>query len=128
MRRIFLVLSVFLLLFFSFNHAYSEELEIKGLVINQTKAKIGRDFFKIFFQELGEHDKHNITIKELITSRTSSWLEVYVDLEKVYRQAIRPQNIDQHVFESVRRVKQYIAYTKINGGLKEGDLIGNGIY
>ena len=114
------------------------EVEIDGLIIDQTQTRIGQEFYQNFvtFWEapLGIED-YNILITEMANPTWGSWIWIevggLVSKEIVYRETLKPrlEEIEETAKKGVEVVREYL-YRLIEYGkeVTEKDMSGTGIY
>ena len=118
--------------------AQGGEVEIDGLIIDQTQTRIGQEFYQNFvtFWEapLGIED-YNILITEMANPTWGSWIWVevggFVSKEIVYREILKPRSeeIEKTAQKGVEVVKKYLYHLKEYGEeVSEKDMKGTGIY
>ena len=118
--------------------AQGGEVEIDGLIIDQTQTRIGKEFYQNFvtFWEapLGIED-YNILITEMANPTWGSWIWVevggFVSKEIVYREILKPRSeeIEKTAQKGVEVVKKYLYHLKEYGEeVSEKDMKGTGIY
>jgi len=114
------------------------EVEIDGLIIDQTQTRIGQEFYQNFvtFWEapLGIED-YNILITEMANPTWGSWIWIevggFVSKEIVYREILKPRSeeIEKTAQKGVEVVKKYLYHLKEYGEeVSEKDMKGTGIY
>ena len=118
--------------------AQGGEVEIDGLIIDQTQTRIGQEFYQNFvtFWEapLGIED-YNILITEMANPTWGSWIWIevggLVSKEIVYRETLKPrlEEIEETAKKGVEVVREYL-YRLIEYGkeVTEKDMSGTGIY
>jgi len=118
--------------------AQGGEVEIDGLIIDQTQTRIGQEFYQNFvtFWEapLGIED-YNILITEMANPTWGSWIWIevggFVSKEIVYREILKPRSeeIEKTAQKGVEVVKKYLYHLKEYGEeVSEKDMKGTGIY
>ena len=109
-------------------------LEIDGLIIDETKTKIGRDFYDIFYtnwQRPRNINGFTVYIREMATPSSGSWVWVVVDENIVYQTMLRPRYdvIEEAARYSVTAAQQYLLqYSQDQRQLSGEDMSGSGIY
>jgi curli production assembly/transport component CsgE len=102
-------LGVFLSIFISFN-CFSQELS--GLLFDQTKTRLGREFYETFssFWEFPPGSEFNLTVSELTDPRTGTQIYVYVDEVLVYGTLLRGrgEEMEEKAQEAVDAVLRYL--------------------
>jgi len=110
------------------------QLEIDGLIIDETKTKIGRDFYDVFFttwQRPQEIKGYTIYIYEMAHPRFGSWIWVDVDETTVYQNVLRPRYdvIEEAAQSSVIATLQFLyRFDQDQRQLSGEDMSGTGIY
>lgn len=110
------------------------DLEIDGLVIDDTKTKSGRDFFDFFFRdwEAPESAKNFIIyISEKPFRLNSTLIEILINETLVYQSFLQPRIdiIEAMAFESIGTTQMYLAnYEALMKELGGSDVKGTGIY
>lgn len=112
----------------------SLNLMIDGLVIDETRTKMGRDFYELFLTNWempkGAHN-FNFIIRELPGRATTSFVTVEVNDHEVLKLTLQPRYdiIEEMAKYAVARCYEYITnYEQIQKDLSSGDLSGSGIY
>lgn len=91
-------------------------LELDGLVMDETRSKIGRDFYNIFYQQWEappNSNNYTITISEKPTPTLGSLISVSVNDQQVFEYRLQPR------YEIIEQVAKYAvrvtyAYMKDN--------------
>ena len=118
--------------------AQGGEVEVDGLIIDQTRTRIGQEFYQNFvtFWEapLGIED-YNILITEMANPTWGSWIWIevggFVSKEIVYREILKPrtEEIEEAAKKGVEKVKEHLYRLKEYGKeVTEKDMSGTGIY
>ena len=109
-------------------------LEVDGLIFNETKTKLGQDFYDLFFTSWEAppmiRDFH-ITILEKGAGTWGSWIVVEVNESAVYQNRLTPrlEEVEQAVSESLHYVIDFLYnYEAYQKQLTGEDLKGTGIY
>lgn len=101
-----------LVIIFYHSLSYSQDVEIEGFIYDQTKTKIGRDFYEAFLKlwEATETEKLSITIDEISDPRWGTQIFVYVDNTMVYNSVLKPrlEDVDEKADEAVQSVINFI--------------------
>ena len=113
----------------------SDALEIQGLIIDETRSKIGRDFYEIFFRKwIPPKDSNGdfiIIIKELPAFGRSSRVSIEVNNIPLSTRNLNPrlEFVEEQVNASIRQVRNYLSQrSKISKDLENEDTSGSGIY
>lgn len=90
----------------------TEGFILKGLVIEETKTRPGRDFYSMFYAEYLNKNINGekiVTIKEELAIANNTKIEVLVDGVKILEFFVRPQNeyLKAYSNEAIRRVNLY---------------------
>ena len=103
------LLGVFLGIFVSLN-CLSQELS--GLLLDQTKTRLGREFYETFSSlwEFPPGSEFNLTVSELTDPRTGIQIYIYVDDVLVYGILLRPrgEELEEKAEEAVEVVLRYL--------------------
>ncbi len=106
------ILIISLLIIFCNSLSYSQDKEIEGFINDQTKTKVGRDFYEAFLKlwEATETEKLSITIDELTDPRWGTQIFVYVENTMVYNSMLktRLEDVDEKADEAVQSVINFI--------------------
>jgi len=112
----------------------TDDLEIDGIIIDQTITKVGRDFYDLFYSVWLAPPKsknYTITIKEMVLPGLVTQIEVFVNDNVVFKQRIQPR------YEILEAMSQYANavvvrylnnYEKMKAQLEGQDQQGTGIY
>ena len=112
--------------------AAAGEEEINGLIIDQTRTLLGREFAREFCALWGEPRidlSYNILIEEIPDARWGSLLSVKVNGRTAWRKALRPRSggAREAARESIPQVRSYLLYLlQTNGGQDSADIKRNG--
>ncbi len=119
---------------FSTTRADINDIEISGLLVNQTKTRIGQSFYHYFsasWQPPQNTGGYNILISERINPQYGSWIWIKVNNDTIDKKMLnrRTGNIKKIAEESTRRVKQFIIYKYATNELRKEqyDLQGDGL-
>jgi len=105
----------FLALVFLKGFLLAQEVSLSGFVFDQTKTKVGRDFYEVFARAWefpsGLEDK-NIYITEMTDPRWGSMVIIYVEDSAVYSSMLKPrlEDIEGKVEEALDAVLNYFVY------------------
>ena len=112
--------------------AQSKDIEIDGLIMDQTKTKMGHDFannFTLSWESAATG--YNIVIEEQADFRTGSWISIEVNGNLVFKAALRPNPdaIEDLVKEAVESLNDYLFnLSEVSKALEEEkDMKGSGI-
>lgn len=112
-RKAFLLITLSLI--FLSNSPFAQEAILSGFVLDQTKTKVGRDFYETFAKiwefPSGMEDK-NIIINEMSDPRWGSMIIIYVEDVAVYSTMLKPrlEDIEEKVDEAVDAVLNYFVF------------------
>ncbi len=110
------------------------ELEIDGLVIDQTKTKSGREFYDLFFRDWNPPQgakNYSIFIVEKPFRLNQTFIEISINETRVYQSFLQPRYdfIENMAKESIASTAYYLAqYEEILRQLGGEDTSGTGIY
>ncbi len=111
-----------------------EGLEIDGLLINETKTKIGQDFYEFFFNfwQAPENAKDfTLFVSERPTGNSGSWIWVNVNETTVFQNRLTPKAdlIEETAQSAVSIVTNYLINLDQNQRQLAGDeMAGTGIF
>lgn len=110
----------------------NDDIEIDGLVIAQTKTKVGKDFHRLFMTIwTGPRgiQGYNIIIKEQISARNGNAIIIEVNDRAVFSNTIqtRSQDLEDVVKRSVNVLKDHLYSLSINGPSTNPDLAESGL-
>ena len=112
----------------------SDDIEIGGLIIDETRSKIGRDFYELFYGkwvEPNDSDAFSVIIKELPTRGRAARIAVEVDGTVVVERIVQPRQeiIEALAQQSVNIVQRHLSQKKqLNKELESSDQQGTGIF
>ena len=115
------------------------EVEVDGLIVDQTQTRIGQEFYwnfvNVWEAPIGIKDHYNIFIIERASPAWGSWIWIevggFVSKEIVYREMLKPrvEEIEKTAKKGVEVVKEHLYHLKEYGKeLGERDMAGTGIY
>ncbi|WP_218588566.1 curli production assembly/transport protein CsgE [Cyclobacterium lianum] len=110
------------------------ELEIDGLLIDETKTKSGRDFFEYFYRQWEapeEANNYSIFIREKPFRLSTTMIEIYINETMVFQSLLQPRNevVEQLVSQSIGSTYMYLArYEEIVRELAGEERSGSGIF
>lgn len=92
--------------------------ELNGLTIDETKTKVGKDFFDLFYikySQIPNKSNSTITITELPTRGTSSQINIVMDDRVVYSFPTNPSEdyLEEQIDYSFRYINDFIAQKKL---------------
>ncbi|MBW4056348.1 MAG: hypothetical protein HIU83_13290 [Proteobacteria bacterium] len=128
------VILFFVLMFLSTQilWAQSGDVEIDGLIIDQTKSKMGHDFasnFSLFWETAAT--EYNIVIDEQSDFRAGSWVSIEINGNLVFKALLKPnvEQIESLAKEAVADSSKYLARQNeaIRNLEQDKDMMGNGI-
>ena len=113
--------------------AQSKDIEIDGLIIDQTKSKLGHDFasnFTLSWETTATG--YNIVIDEQADFRAGSWVSLEVNGDLVFKALLKPnlEEIEALAKEAVESLNDYLFnLSEVVIALEEEkDMKGNGIF
>jgi len=110
------------------------ELEIDGLLFDETKTKSGRDFYDYFYTAWIPPEgaqNYSIFITEKPYRLTTTLIEIRINETPVFQSFLQPRNdvIEQLAVDAVARTQLYLAnYEELVRELDGDDRAGTGIY
>jgi len=123
---------LFLLLVTGIAGAQFEDPDISGLLINNTRTRIGQEFYRQFCAGWGEvHTRFsfNINIREIPDARWGSMLVVEINDRQAFRKILGPRTaeMEQEVEKAILAARSYLVHLiRTNGNLDTDDLKGDG--
>lgn len=105
------------------------DLEIDGLIIDETRTKIGRDYYEVFYNqwEAPKGAKNfTIKIKELPSRGRGAQIQVFVNDEKLIHRSVQPRQemIEDLASRSVNALAQWL----VKDAQKQKDINNEGFY
>ncbi|WP_159520876.1 CsgE family curli-type amyloid fiber assembly protein [Sunxiuqinia indica] len=116
------------------NEENDVEIEIDGLLVDDTKTKIGRDFYDMFYSNWeapANAKNYTITVKEKPFRMTSTFIEISINDNLVFQSVLQPrQNIVENLSQQaiVQTYNYLLNYEEIMKQLNGEDQAGTGIY
>lgn len=110
------------------------EIEIDGLLVNDTKTKTGKDFYDLFYdgwEAPAAAKNYSITVSEKPFRLTSTMIVVSINENVVYQDILQPRQdiLEAQTEEAISTTQNYLAnYEEITKQLNGEDLAGSGIY
>ena len=111
-----------------------DALEIDGLILDETRSKIGRDFYEIFYNRwtppVGAKD-FLITIKELPSRGIGARVSIQVNDNIVLYRFLQPRSelVEQEANLTISYLKNYLMRNEnLKQDLEAGDQMGSGIF
>lgn len=110
------------------------DIEIDGLVFDQTRTRVGRDYYEKFFAKWtapAEVSGYSIVVEEQPARGRLGYVEMKVDETVVATYNLQPREdwMEEAALDAVNRLTNYLknlAETQKN--LESGDQAGSGIY
>lgn len=110
------------------------EVEIEGLVVNQTRSRLGNDFFRYFssyWLPPQGINGYNIFISDKVHPRFGTWVFIAVNDVTIGRERLESRlwEIEESAKKSVSGVKQYVIMKFGDNKLdaQDEDLAGDGL-
>lgn len=120
-----MVVTVSLMMLLAPCASYSAEIEIPGLVTDNTVTRVGHDFYRAFTEHWEDEYPGAITINERPSARWGSWITIKVDQDLLYQTFLFPSKNDFNKQVNIALASVYEALSKraINKALlNTGDL------
>ncbi|MEM6967730.1 MAG: CsgE family curli-type amyloid fiber assembly protein, partial [Bacteroidota bacterium] len=112
----------------------SDAIEIDGLILDETRSKIGRDFYELFYNRwsppMGARD-FSIIIKELPSRGIGARVAIQVNDNVVLYRFLQPRGdiVEQEANISISYVKRYLMQNEnVKQDMESGDQLGSGIF
>jgi curli production assembly/transport component CsgE len=115
-----------------FIQLHAADIEVNGLIIDQTRTRIGQNFYREFSTLWGEPQiemAYNITIQETPDARWGNMITVLVNNHTVYRTTIgtRSSEINKNVATALNQTRFFMRYLLNNNESNDNvDLKGKG--
>ena len=111
-----------------------DALEIDGLILDETRTKIGRDFYEYFFNKWippsGAKD-FLITIKELPSRGIGARVSIEVNDNVVLSRFLQPRGdiVEEQALVSIRAIRRHLEQAEnLKKSIDSADVSGSGIY
>lgn len=110
------------------------EIEIDGLLVDDTKTKMGKDFYDLFYgnwEAPSGAKNFTITVSEKPFRLTSTLIVVLINENPVYQAILQPRQdiVESMSYEAISTTQSYLAnYEEIMKQLNGDDMAGSGIY
>jgi len=110
------------------------EIEVDGLLVDDTKTKSGKEFYDLFYNSWTaptSAKNYTITISEKPFRLTSTMIAVSINENLVYQTILQPRQdiIESQTEEAIYITQDYLAnYEEITKQLNGDDMNGSGIY
>lgn len=110
------------------------DMEIDGLVMDETITKVGRDFYEIYYSVWNapkNAKNYTITIKEMILPGLATQVTVLVNETEVFKQRVQPRYdiLEQMSKYAIQNTLRYLNnYEKMKSQLEGDDQSGSGIF
>lgn len=120
-----LCIIVSVMMFLVSHTSISAEIEVPGLVTDNTITRIGHDFYREFTDHWEEEYPGSITINERPSARWGSWIIIKVDQDLLYQTFLYPnkRDFDKQVNIALASVYESLQKRAINKALlNTGDL------
>lgn len=111
-KKITLLILCFCLLYSNLYSLYAQEVVLSGLILDQTKTHLGRDFYEAFAQRwefIPGLENYNIIINEISDPRWGTQIQIFVDDNLVYISPLKPrlEDIELRAEEAADAVFKY---------------------
>jgi len=83
-----------LMMLLASNASYSAEIEVPGLVTDNTITRVGHDFYREFTDHWEEEYPGSITINERPSARWGSWITIKIDQDLLFQTFLFPSKND----------------------------------
>lgn len=110
------------------------EIEIDGLLVDDTKTKMGKDFYDLFYgswQAPPGAKNYTITVSEKPFRLTSTQIVVSINDNSVYQAILQPRQdiVEALAMDAIANTQSYLAnYEEIMKQLNGDDMTGSGIF
>lgn len=91
-----------------------EAFELKGLTIDETKTKVGRDFYDMFYiqySQIPDKSSSSVKISELPTRGTSGQINIEIEDKIIYSFVTNPSEdfLREQIVNTIRYIKEFNA-------------------
>ena len=91
----------------------NDGVALKGIVIEDTKTKVGRDFYKMFsaaYRSSNMNASEIITVKEDLAIGNNTKIEIYADQDLVIEFILQPRQdyLEAMNIDSIRRLRRFL--------------------
>lgn len=110
------------------------EIEIDGLLVDDTKTKMGKDFYDLFYgswQAPKGAKNYTITVSEKPFRLTSTQIVVSINENPVYQAILQPRQdvVEALSMDAIANTQNYLVnYEEIMKQLNGDDMTGSGIF
>lgn len=110
------------------------EIEVDGLLVDDTKTKAGKDFYDLFYNDWEapvDAKNYTITVSEKPFRLTSTLIVISINDDIVYQSILQPRQdlVEAQAEEGIATTQDYLAnYEEITKQLNGDDMAGTGIY
>lgn len=110
------------------------EIEIDGLLVDDTKTKTGKDFYDLFYnswQAPAGAKNYTITVSEKPFRLTSTQIVVSINENAVFQAILQPRQdvVEALSQDAIANTQNYLAnYEEIKKQLNGDDMTGSGIF
>nr|WP_320119149.1 CsgE family curli-type amyloid fiber assembly protein [uncultured Marinifilum sp.] len=110
------------------------DMEIDGLVMDETLSKVGRDFYDMFYslwQAPKGAKNYTIKIKEMVLPGLATQITILVDDNEIFKQKVQPRYevLEQMTSYANQLTLRYLSnYEKMKAQLDGDDQSGSGIF
>lgn len=125
MMKYLLRITVSIVMLIAAHASNASEIEVPGLVTDNTITRVGHDFYREFTDHWQEEYPGAITINERPSARWGSWITIKVDQDLLYQTFLFPSKNDFNKQVDIALAAVYEALSKraINKALlNTGDL------
>lgn len=112
----------------------SDEIEIDGLLVDDTKTKTGKDFYDLFYsgwEAPNQAKSYTITVSEKPFRLSNTIIAISINDNLVYQAILQPRRdiLEAMTSEAISTTQEYLAnYEEIVKQLNGDDMSGSGIY
>ncbi len=116
------------------NMLANKDIELEGMIIDQTQSKLGRDFFELFNTNWippEQTETYTITVGEKVLPGLVTQIIININGDDIYQNFIKPryENIVDDAAEAINIASTYLQnYKTIQAEIQGSDLKGTGIF
>ncbi|MFK8008980.1 MAG: CsgE family curli-type amyloid fiber assembly protein [Saprospiraceae bacterium] len=111
-----------------------DAIEIDGLILDETRSKIGRDFYELFYNRWNPPSGAKdflITIREMPSRGLGARVSIEINENVVLYRFLQPRNglIEEEANFTISYIKDYLIRSEnLKQDMEAGDTMGSGIY
>jgi curli production assembly/transport component CsgE len=110
------------------------DMEVDGLIMDETITKVGRDFYDLFYSSWStpmNAKNFSIVIKEMVLPGLATQIVIWVNDNEVFKERVQPRYdiLEQMAGYAIQKTESYLSnYEKMKSQLDGDDQSGSGIF